>query len=541
MRTLVRMEEALFEGYDVDGCYDEMFEAVDQPRPIAFGLYDTLRSLSPAEFDERCAERDRSFRDRGVTFALSGEEMPFPLDPIPRLIGADEWQVIELGVIQRVRALEAFLADIYGEGQVFKDRIVPKRLVTTSRNFSRAAFGVVPANRVRIHVSGVDLVRNRQGRFCVLEDNIRIPSGSSYVVENRRTMARIFPELFASNHVRPVDRYPQRLLTALRAAAPPHAPSDPIVAVLTPGVYNSAYFEHSFLALQMGVDLVEGRDLVCRNNVVYMRTTAGEQRVDVVYRRVDDDYLDPVQFRADSLLGCAGLVNAARAGNVTIANAIGNGVADDKLVYTYIPELITYYLGEQPILANVPTYRLEDDEQRHCALARLDELVVKPVDGSGGYGLVVGPHASDHQLARAAAAIKADPRAFIAQEFVHISTAPTKVGSRLAPRHVDLRPFAINDGDSIWVAPGGLTRVALREGSTVVNSSQGGGSKDTWVLALDRSDGRLVGGADLSVSVHPVDQPFDGVDPDPGPAFAGTQQQQQQQQKCGRLRWDRRC
>jgi uncharacterized circularly permuted ATP-grasp superfamily protein len=526
------MEDDLFAGYTFGTGWDEMFEAPGLPRGAAFGLFDTLCSMSPTEFEERCAERDRSLRDRGVTFALSGEELPFPLDPVPRLIDSSEWAAIEAGVVQRVRALEMFLDDVYGAGAIFDDGIVPRQLIATSRNRQRAAFGINSPNGVRIHVAGIDLVRDAKGTFRVLEDNVRIPSGSSYVVENRRTMARIFPELFASHRVRPVDAYSQRLLAALRAAAPRSAGAEPTVVVLTPGVHNSAYFEHSFLARQMGVELVEGRDLVCRNNIVYMRTTLGEQRVDVVYRRVDDEFLDPVHFRSESLVGCAGIVNAARAGNVTIANAIGNGVADDKLVYTYVPDLIAYYLGQLPLLPNVPTYRLEDPDQLAYALDHLDTLVMKPVDGSGGHGLVVGPEASDAQIAAAATAISESPRSFIAQDFVELSTVPTKDGDHLAPRHVDLRPFAINDGQAIWVVPGGLTRVALRPGSSVVNSSQGGGSKDTWVLAGAR--GTEPTNADYSgwsaLSTAPQ-LPFVGVQPDPGPSFGVSQQQQEQQQQ----------
>lgn len=518
----------LFDGYVLDGTWDEMFAAPDDPRPEAKGLYDTLRELSAAEFEERCLERDRSLRDRGVTFAHSGEEVPFPLDPVPRLIDAEEWTTIELGVAQRVRALEAFLHDVYGKGEVFADGLMPRRLIYTSKYFQRAAVGLDSASQVRIHVAGIDLVRDVAGEFRVLEDNVRIPSGSSYVVENRRTMARIFPELFRSHRIRPVANYAQQLLRALLAAAPPNASLDPTVVVLTPGVHNSAYFEHSFLARQMGVELVEGRDLVVRNNVVFMRTIEGERRVDVVYRRVDDDYLDPVHFIPVSLIGCAGIVNATRAGNVTIANAVGNGVADDKLVYTYVPELIRYYLNEEPLLHNVETYRLEDSDQLEYALGRLGQLVVKPVDGSGGYGIIVGPSATEDELANAAAMIAKSPRDFIAQEFVDLSTVPTKIGDRLVPRRVDLRPFAVNDGTSIWVVPGGLTRVALREGSSIVNSSQGGGSKDTWVIVSDEShlDSRTLN-ADGALEVQP---PLLSVEPEPGPSFIATQQQQQQQQ-----------
>jgi len=464
--------------------WDEMFEEPPTPRQASASLHDALQALSAADFDKRCAVRDRTFRDQGITFSLSGEERPFPLDLVPRVIPSAEWATIEAGVTQRVRGLEAFLADLYGgHGQALEDGIVPRSLVSSSAHFHRAAYGVEPANGVRVQVAGIDLVRDADGVFKVLEDNLRTPSGISYVVENRRTMARVFPELFASHRVRPVGGYPARLLEALRASASQRGGGDPNVVVLTPGIYNSAYFEHSFLARQMGVELVEGRDLVCRDDVLFMRTTEGEQRVDVVYRRVDDAFLDPVHFRPDSMVGCPGLLNAARSGNVTIANAVGNGVADDKLMYTYVPALIEYYLGEKALLANVATYRLEDPDQRAEALERLDQLVVKPVDASGGYGIVIGPVASDEVLAETRRAIEASPRNFIAQDVVTLSTSPTKIGDRLRARHVDLRPFAVNDGSKIWVVPGGLTRVALPEGSLVVNSSQGGGSKDTWVMA----------------------------------------------------------
>jgi uncharacterized circularly permuted ATP-grasp superfamily protein len=504
--------------------WDEMYEAPGVPRAPCASLHDSLQALSQEDFDRRCAARDRAFRDQGITFSLSGEERPFPLDLVPRILGADEWALIESGVSQRVRALEAFLADIYGGGQILADGVVSSALVTSSTHFHRAAFGVEPPNRARIQVAGIDLVRDSDGQFCVLEDNVRTPSGISYVVENRRTMSRVFPELFTSHRVRPVDSYPARLLEALRAAAPTGSP-DPTVVLLTPGVYNSAYFEHTFLARQMGVELVEGRDLVCRGNKVYMRSTTGEQRVDVVYRRVDDDFLDPLQFRTDSMLGCPGILNAARAGNVTIANAVGNGVADDKLVYTYVPAMIEYYLGEQPVLPNVPTYRLEDRDQLAHVLDRLDCLVLKPVDGSGGRGLVIGTQASDEELAQARQTLMENPRQWIAQETVELSTAPTHAGDRLRPRHLDLRPFAVNDGERVWVVPGGLTRVALREGSLVVNSSQGGGSKDTWVLAGDGE--RAPAPAPASPMAGSGAQRLPGFRPDPGPAVVQAAQQQQ--------------
>ncbi len=525
----------LFEGYELDVAFDEMFGRDDAPdgggqilpREPYSVLHETLRLLTNDEFAERCATRDRGFRDQGITFSLSGEERPCPLDLVPRVIAADEWALIERGVAQRVRCLEAFLADAYGAGEVFEAGIIPRQLVTSSSHFHREAVGINPPNGVRVHVSGIDLIRDEHGTFRVLEDNLRTPSGISYVVENRRAMSQVFPELFASHRVLPVATYPARLLEALRAAAPGGV-DDPTVVVLTPGMYNAAYFEHSFLARQMGVELVEGRDLVCRHNVVRMRTTTGERRVDVIYRRLDDEFLDPVQFRADSALGVAGLMNAARAGEVTIANAVGNGVADDKAVYSYVPGLIRYYLGEEPVLPNVTTYRLEDDDLRADALARMDQLVFKPVDASGGYGLVIGPHATDAQLRELRDAVTADPRGWIAQDVVQLSTSPTHADGRFQPRHIDLRPFAVNDGSRVWVVPGGLTRVALPKGSLVVNSSQGGGSKDTWVLAdpfatslrPDRPPAPPV-----QLSMAPRDE--NAQPPQPGPA-AGQQQQQQQ-------------
>jgi uncharacterized circularly permuted ATP-grasp superfamily protein len=521
----------LFEGYELDRAFDEMFGRDDDPRDAYASLHETLRLLSNDEFAERCATRDRSFRDQGITFSLSGEERPFPLDLVPRVIAADEWAIIERGVAQRVRALEAFLADVYGAGEVFEAGIIPRQLITSSSHFHREAVGINPPNGVRVHVSGIDLIRDEAGTFRVLEDNLRTPSGISYVVENRRAMSQVFPELFASHRVLPVATYPAKLLEALRAAAPGGV-DDPTVVVLTPGMYNAAYFEHSFLARQMGVELVEGRDLVCRHNVVRMRTTTGERRVDVIYRRLDDEFLDPVQFRADSALGVAGLLNAARAGEVTIANAVGNGVADDKAVYSYVPDLIRYYLGEEAVLPNVHTYRLEDDDVRAEALRRIDELVFKPVDASGGYGLVIGPHATESQLVELRAAVSASPRDWIAQEVVQLSTSPTHADGRFQPRHIDLRPFAVNDGSRVWVVPGGLTRVALPKGSLVVNSSQGGGSKDTWVLADP-----------LATSVPPDQPPPPPVQlsmvtpdessaPDIGPGVGQQQQQQQQGSPC---------
>src|ERR687897_1017493 len=401
------------------------------------------------------------------------------------MIAAAEWATIEAGVAQRVKALEAFLADVYAGARVIADGVVPSQLITSSTHFHRAVWGVEPANGVRIHVAGVDLIRTPAGDVRVLEDNVRVPSGVSYVMTNRSAMVTAMPDAFSNQRIRPVAGYPQRLLAALRKAAPAGT-DDPTVVVLTPGVYNSAYFEHTLLARTMGVELVEGRDLECRRGKVFMRTTAGLQRVDVIYRRIDDDFLDPVHFRSDSMLGVPGLINAVRTGGVALANAIGNGVADDKLIYTYVPDLIRYYLGQEPILPNVDTWRLEEDDAREEVLDRLSELVVKAVDGSGGKGIVIGPRATRAELDALRRRVTEDPRGWIAQPVVQLSTVPTLIEDGLKPRHVDLRPFAVNSGDSVWVLPGGLTRVALPEGELVVNSTQGGARKDTWKLGPPR-------------------------------------------------------
>ena len=490
-------------------------------------IFEALAPSNPDDIAARADALGRAFVDQGITFSLSGQERPFPLDLVPRVLAAAEWARLERGIKQRVEALEMFLADVYGEQTILRDLVIPKRLVTSCEHFHREAAGFVPPNGVRIHVSGIDLIRDEKGVFRVLEDNLRSPSGVSYVMENRRTMARVFPDLFSSHRVRAVGDYASHLLRALRASAALNE-ADPTVVVLTPGVANSAYFEHSLLARQMGVELVEGRDLVCRDNLVYMRTTEGERQVDVVYRRIDDDFLDPTHFRPDSVLGVAGILNAARAGNVVISSAVGNGVGDDKLVYTYVPTIIEYYLNEKPLLANVDTFRCWLDDEREEVLDRVEELVIKPVEGSGGYGIVFGPDATPKELDTITRKIKADPRGWIAQPVVQLSTVPTKIDDRLAPRHVDLRPFAVNDGDSVWVLPGGLTRVALPEGSLVVNSSQGGGSKDTWVLASRAS----VAEQELS-GEELVGEPPEGRDAEHGPELSHQQQTQQQQQQIG--------
>jgi uncharacterized circularly permuted ATP-grasp superfamily protein len=522
--------------------WDEAVSARGRPRPAYSEVLRAVGGLSTEEMLARADLLANAYADQGVTFSFSGEERPFPLDPIPRVIDADEWAEVERGVTQRVRALEAFLDDLYLRGEVLADGVVPRRLVMTSRHFHRAAHGIRPVRGVRIHVSGIDLIRDEQGRFRVLEDNVRTPSGVSYVIENRQAMARVFPDLFGSLPIRSVDDYPSRLLAALQATAP--AVDDPVVVVLTPGVFNSAYVEHTLLARAMGVELVEGRDLVVRDGVVFMRTTEGERRVDVIYRRIDDDFLDPVHFRAESVLGVPGVLGAARFGSVTIANAVGNGVADDKLLYSYVPDLVRYYLGEEPVLRNVDTYRLEDPEQRAHVLAHLDEMVLKPVDASGGKGIVIGSRAEPPVLERVAKQVQRDPRNWIAQPVVQLSTAPTFVEGRLEPRHLDLRPFAVNDGERVWVLPGGLTRVALRRGSLIVNSSQGGGSKDTWVLSglvTETGTFRAVGpAADAAVppssdigtaaGAHPS---LGGLVVGPWDDSAPEQQQQQQQQQAG--------
>ena len=461
--------------------WNEMFIAPGRPRPIYERLFAELDRYQPSELRQRSEQLSHTFSDRGVTFAHSGEERPFPLDVVPRLIGALEWDLLSRGIAQRVHALEAFLADVYGEGRVFAEKLIPRAVVTSSPHFCRAAYDVDPPNGVRICVAGIDLVRDEVGNFRVLEDNVRIPSGVSYVIENRRAMTQTFASLFSDHRVHPVDSYPAHLFAALREAAPPTV-SDPVVVVLSPGVHNAAYFEHVLLARMMGIELVEGRDLLCRSNHVYMRTTNGERPVHVIYRRVDDEWLDPLQFYPESVIGVAGLVNAARAGNVVISNGIGNGVADDKLIYTYVPTFIRFYLGEEPLLDNVETYRLEEPEVRAEVLRSMESYVVKPVDGSGGTGIVIGPQADEKTLAKTRAAVIESPRNWIAQRPVALSTHPTLVDERVSPRHIDLRPFAVNDGHEIWVLPGGLTRVALGEGELVVNSSNGGGSKDTWVL-----------------------------------------------------------
>ncbi|VXB34820.1 conserved hypothetical protein [Microbacterium sp. 8M] len=516
--------------------WDEMFDACDADAELAArdpyrGIHRALSEMSAEDLRGRVEALAGAYLSQGVTFDFAGEERPFPLDVVPRVIAPDEWREVDLGVAQRVRALEAFLADVYGARRCVTDGVIPAPLIASSSHFHRQAAGIVAANGVRIQVAGIDVIRDESGGWRVLEDNVRVPSGVSYVLANRRALAQMVPEMFTDMRVLPVVDYPNRLLGALRAAAPSGA-EDPTVVVLTPGVFNSAYYEHTLLARLMGVELVEGRDLFCSGGRVWMHTTTGPRRVDVIYRRVDDEFLDPQQFRPDSMLGAAGILNAARLGNVTIANAVGNGVADDKLVYTYVPDLIRYYLAEEPILPNVDTWRLEDPGALEEVLDRLHELVVKPVDGSGGKGLIMGPAASRAELDTARKTLAADPRGWIAQPVVQLSTIPTLVEGGFRPRHADLRPFAVNDGDGIWVLPGGLTRVALPEGQLVVNSSQGGGSKDTWVLedpATPRASATI--GAVRIAAPPAAELAGAAVAPLPVPPIDDPQRQQQQQQQ----------
>ncbi|MBV8643354.1 MAG: circularly permuted type 2 ATP-grasp protein [Candidatus Eremiobacteraeota bacterium] len=477
---------SILDRYAPAPAYDEFADALGRPRAHYAALAATLDGISWADFRHRVTTVNTVLLQRGVTFTVyadaRGTERILPFDLIPRIIAAHDWDRIARGVAQRVRALNAFLLDVYGEGRILRDRVVPRELVFSSPHYEREAIGVRPPRDVYVHVSGIDLIRDADGAFLVLEDNARTPSGISYVLENRDVLKRAFPRLFDGYDPRPVDDYPLRLRDALLAAAPPQV-TEPTIALLTPGIHNSAYFEHTLLARRMGVELVEGNDLFVRDNVVYAKTTRGPQRIDVLYRRVDDDFMDPLYFRADSTLGAAGIFNAYRAGNVTLANAIGTGVADDKAVYPYVPAMIRYYLGEEPALQNVPTFDCSDDVQRAHVLARLPELVVKRTTASGGYGMLMGPASTTAERAAFSDAIRARPREFIAQPVVTLSAHPTVVEDGLAPRHIDLRPFALLVGDHVDVPPAALTRVALREGSLVVNSSQGGGSKDTWVLA----------------------------------------------------------
>lgn len=478
----------MFDGYALNDTFDEMFEAPGAPRSHYRAALERLEELSSAGLRNRRQIADATFRSQGITFTVYGDsrgvEKIFPFDLVPRIIPAGEWDVIERGLIQRIAALNLFCHDIHHEQKILRDRIIPAELIYGARSFRREMIGVDVPRDVYIHICGTDLVRGRDGVYYVLEDNGRTPSGVSYVLENRAVMKRVFPVLFSRYRVRAIEDYPYNLLQTLRWLAP-RGVDDPTVVILTPGIYNSAYFEHSFLARQMGVELVEGRDLVVDGTFVYMRTTAGLRRVDVIYRRVDDDFLDPLCFRGDSMLGVPGLMNVYRSGNVALANAVGTGVADDKAVYPFVPDMIRYYLKQEPILPNVPTYICARDDDRRYVLEHLDRLVVKSTNESGGYGMLMGHQATREQRDAFAEKIRQDPRNFVAQPVIQLSQHPTFFddgdGSRFEGRRIDLRPYILS-GEKVIVMPGGLTRVALRSGSLVVNSSQGGGSKDTWVL-----------------------------------------------------------
>ena len=474
-----------FETYDPGDFYDELFVAKGQPRPEAALLIERINSLSPEQLRQQQQAAQIALFKLGVTFNVYGDnqgaERIFPFDIIPRIVSAPEWTRLEQGLKQRIIALNLFLADIYNEQKILKDGIIPAELIYSAKGFLKQCMGLRPPGGIWCHITGTDLVRDRSGQWYVLEDNIRCPSGVSYVLENRRVMKSTFPQVFRTMEIQPVDDYASHLLDTLLNLAPADL-SDPTVVVLTPGIYNSAYFEHSFLAQQMGVELVEGRDLVVADGYLQMRTTKGLQQVDVVYRRIDDDFIDPLVFRSDSLIGIPGLMEVYRAGRVAIANALGTGIADDKVIYAYVPQMIRYYLNEDQILPNVPTYLCWVQQQQEYVLANLDKLVVKAANESGGYGMLVGPHASEEQRQEFAQRILANPRNYIAQPTLCLSRAPTLVDGSFEGCHVDLRPYILY-GKDIYVNPGGLTRVALKRGSLIVNSSQGGGSKDTWVLS----------------------------------------------------------
>jgi uncharacterized circularly permuted ATP-grasp superfamily protein len=476
----------LLQGYEKDNFFDEMFAEDGSVRPHYQLVEERLNRLVAEEYRQKQTAVDVAFMRGGVTFTVysdsQGTERIFPFDLVPRVIPSSEWDVIERGLVQRITALNMFLHDLYHEQKILKDGIIPPHYILGAKHFRREVVGMDVPKGIYVHICGSDLIRDRDGTYLVLEDNLRCPSGASYMLENRSALRRAFPQLYQNAQVQTVDTYPQELLKVLQYCSPPNLGTEhPNTVLLTPGVYNSAYFEHAFLARQMGIPIVEGRDLVVRDMKVYMRTTAGMMPVDVIYRRIDDDFLDPARFRPDSLLGVPGLVNAYQAGNVSLANAIGTGIADDKVIYYFVPRIIKYYLGEDAILPNVETYLASEPKDRTYILENLNKLVVKSANEAGGYGMLMGPWATSEEIEEFRKNIIANPRNFIAQPPISLSRHPTWCDEGFGGRHVDLRPYILF-GEKIVVTPGGLTRVALRKGSLVVNSSQGGGSKDTWVL-----------------------------------------------------------
>jgi uncharacterized circularly permuted ATP-grasp superfamily protein len=477
----------LFRKYQTESFFDEMFAAPGEVRPHYRRLLERIQQLSQEEFDQKRQEVDLAFLRQGITFTVYGDtegtERIFPFDLIPRIIPHAEWTRIEAGLVQRITALNLLLHDIYHEQKIVKDGIIPESYIKSARHFRPEFVNMDVARNIYVHICGTDLIRGNDGTYMVLEDNCRVPSGVSYLLENRQAMKKAFPNLFQHAGVRPVEHYAAELLNVLKFISRGRNP-DPTVALLTPGVYNSAYFEHCFLARQMGIEIVEGRDLVVRDLKVYMRTTKGLKQVDVIYRRIDDDFLDPTTFRRDSVLGVPGLINAYRAGNVSLANTVGTGVADDKAMYHFIPKAIKYYLNQDPIIPNVPTYLASEPQDLKYILDHMPELVVKAANESGGYGMLIGPKASRAEIADFRKKVEAEPRNYIAQPTISLSRHPTYVDGKFEGRHIDLRPYILY-GEKITIVPGGLTRVALRKGSLVVNSSQGGGSKDTWVLYGD--------------------------------------------------------
>jgi uncharacterized circularly permuted ATP-grasp superfamily protein len=476
--------KAALKEYDTGGFFDEMFKPDGTLRRHYQKLGRRFAELSTVDLDQRRQMADQSFLAQGITFTVysdnQGTERIFPFDLIPRIIPNSEWQKLEAGLVQRITALNLFLHDVYHEQNILRDGVIPRHYIEAAKHFRPEFMGFNVPRNIYIHVCGTDLIRDNAGQYHVLEDNGRCPSGVSYVLENRATLKRVFPALFSAYGVRPVEHYPQELLSLLKYIAPRGKP-DPAVALLTPGIYNSAYFEHSFLARQMGIQIVEGRDLLVRNKHVFMRTTKGLQPVDVIYRRIDDDFLDPKVFRKDSVLGVPGIVDAYRAGNVSLANSIGTGVADDKVIYYFVPRMIKYYLQQEPLLPNVPTYLASEEADMKFIMENLPKLVVKAANESGGYGMLIGPHAAQAEIEKFRKLIRANPRNYIAQPTVQLSRSPCFIDGAIEGRHVDLRPYILY-GEKISIMPGGLTRVALKKGSLVVNSSQGGGSKDTWVL-----------------------------------------------------------